>query len=71
MAVVHDNEPTPVDVGRVVVALPSAVPPDFLQAFTAPGTGDCVQDAPPAFRRALRFKGTRSPEVDQMFEALR
>jgi hypothetical protein len=71
VAVVHDNEPKPVDVGRVVVALPSAVPPDFLQAFSAPGTNDCVEDPPPAFRRALQFEGTRSPEVDQMFEALR
>jgi len=71
VAVVHDNEPEPVDVGRVVVALPGAVPPDFLQAFTAPGTNDCVEDPPPAFRRALQFKGARSPEVDQMFEALR
>jgi hypothetical protein len=71
VAVVHDNEPRPVDVGRVVVALPAAVPPDLLQAFNAPGTDDCVEDAPPAMRRALQFKGVRSPELDQMFEALR
>jgi hypothetical protein len=71
VAVVHDNESKPVGVGRVVVALPGAVPPDFLQAFNAPGTDDCVQDPPPAARRALRFEGSRSPEVDEMFGALR
>ena len=71
VAVVHDNAPDPADVGRVVVALPGAVPPDFLEAFTAPGTNDCVEDPPPAVRRALQFRGVRSPEVDEMFEALR
>jgi hypothetical protein len=71
VAVVHDNEPKPVDVGRVVVALPAALAPDLLQAFNAPGTDECVEDPPPAVRRALQFKGVRSPEVDQMLEALR
>jgi hypothetical protein len=53
------------------VALPAAVPPDLLQAFNAPGTDDCVEDPPRAMRRALQFKGARSPELDQMFEAPR
>jgi hypothetical protein len=71
VAVVHDNQSKPVGVGRVVVALPGAFPPEFLEFFTAPGTNDCVQDPPPVVRRALQFQGARSPEVDQMFEALR
>jgi hypothetical protein len=71
VAVAHDNESEPVDVGRVVVALPGASSPADLQFFPAPGTNDCTEDPPPAVRRVVRFEGVRSPEVDQMLEALR
>jgi hypothetical protein len=71
VAVAHDNEAERVDVGRVVVALPGASSPVNLQSFPAPGTNDCSEDPPPAVRRVVRFKGVRSPEVDQMLEALR
>jgi hypothetical protein len=71
VAVTHDNESKPVDVGRVVVALPGAPPPDVLESFNAPGTTTCTDVPPPAVRRVLEFKGARSPELEQAFAALR
>jgi hypothetical protein len=71
LAVTHDNESEPVDVGRAVVALPGAPLPDVLGSFNAPGTTTCTDVPPPAVRRVLEFKGARSPELDQAFAALR
>ncbi len=66
VAVLHDNESKPVDVGHAVVALPGAPPTDVMESL-AP---TCTDVPTPAVRRVLDFKGARSAELDQAFAAL-
>lgn len=71
VTVAHDNEARPVDVGRVIVALPGAPEAEDLRFFAEPGTTECSELPSTAARRAVAFKGTRSPEVDQSFADIR
>ena len=66
VAVLHDNESKPVDVGHAVVALPGAPPTDVMESL-AP---TCTDVPTPAVRRVLDFKGARSAELDQALAAL-
>lgn len=70
VAVAHDNEPRPVDVGRAIVVLPGAPEPGLLEHFNVPGSDTCSRVPSTAARRALAFTGTRSPEVDLSFTKL-
>lgn len=71
VTVAHDNDPRPVDVGRVIVAVPGAPEAESLRFFNVPGTTKCSEVPSSAARRAVAFKGTRSPEVDQFFADIR
>jgi hypothetical protein len=71
VTVAHDNEPEPVDVGRVVVVLPGAPEPFAIEFFPVPGATTCSRAPSKAARRALTFEGTRSPEVEQAFAHIR
>lgn len=71
VSVMHDDSPSPLDVGEVVVAVPG-VPTIMRPAyFAVPGRATCVP-APPATQRiAASFLGARSAELARFLDFLR
>jgi hypothetical protein len=69
VSVRHDNDPKPLRVGRVLVALPGTPQADDASIFAVPGT--CTRIPPKAQLAATSFRGTHSPELDAFLRALR
>jgi hypothetical protein len=71
VSVRHDNDPEPLKVDRVVVALPGAPIAQDARFFSVPGTRSCSRTPPRQQLVATTFAGTRSAELDAFLDALR
>ncbi len=69
VSVRHDNDPKPLRVGRVLVALPGTPRADDARIFAV--RGGCTRTPPRAQLAATQFRGTHSPELDAFLRALR
>ena len=70
VAVRHDNKDKPVDLGRVLVALPGSPPPEY----TLPGDfvnpeEACAKDTLNKLRQVQQLDGVRSPELQSLLAA--
>jgi hypothetical protein len=75
IAVRHDNSDKPVDLGRVVVALPGTPRPDtldyMLQGLSINPEEACVQDFFNKLGQVSQLDGVRSPELESLLAAAR
>jgi hypothetical protein len=71
----HDNSDTPVDLGRVVVALPGTLPPDTLdymrQQLSTNPEEPCAQDYLNQVGQVSQLDGVRSPELESLLATAR
>lgn len=70
LAVRHDNEKEPFEVGRVLIALPGAptTAPNYLDDPPAPR--DCGDEVIDSLREAAQLEGVRSPQLERVLEAV-
>lgn len=70
VAVRHDNSDKPVDLGRVVVALPGTPPPQYtLPQDIANPQQKCEKDVLDKLRQVQQLDGVRSPELQNLLAA--
>ena len=70
VAVRHDNSDKPVDLGRVVVALPGSPPPEYtLPAEFLSAEEPCEKDVLNKLGQVQQLDGVRSPELQSLLAA--
>lgn len=70
LAVRHDNEKEPSEVGRVLIALPGAPTTDRLYLDSPPAQRGCGQDVIDSLREAAQLEGVRSPQLERALTAV-
>ena len=70
LAVRHDNEKEPSEVGRVLIALPGAPTTARLYLDDPPGPRDCGDEVIDSLREAAQLEGVRSPQLARALTAV-
>lgn len=70
LAVRHDNEKEPSEIGRVLIALPGAPTTARHYLDDPPGPRDCGDEVIDSLREAAQLEGVRSPQLDRALTAV-
>lgn len=70
LAVRHDNEADPSEVGRVLIALPGAPTSALGYLDDPPGPRDCGDEVIDSLREAAQLEGVRSPQLERALTAV-